>query len=170
MTGAKQFRAARSDFDTRIKRDHFPLFYGSKRTKHVTSVPSIRSFHIGWLLFGTGEWQWESIDASVRVPLPPPSVSDLISRYDLCVTGEGLSKLTSESRLLNALLPHVRVFARVSPKQKVCSISFQSFNFFFTICAHHKLDHLCCRWSAGVCHNQPERSGLRYPHVWRRDQ
>lgn len=67
----------------------------------------------------TGEWQWESIDGSVCVPLPPPSVSGLVSCYDLCVTGEGLTKLTLDPRLLNALLPHVRVFARVSPKQKV---------------------------------------------------
>ncbi|XP_043091467.1 manganese-transporting ATPase 13A1 [Puntigrus tetrazona] len=64
------------------------------------------------------EWQWVSIDGSVCLPLPTSSVSDLIRRYDLCVTGEGLSRLTFEPSLLNALLPHVRVFARVSPKQK----------------------------------------------------
>ncbi|XP_030646641.1 endoplasmic reticulum transmembrane helix translocase isoform X2 [Chanos chanos] len=64
------------------------------------------------------EWQWESIDGTVRVPLPPPSVSALVKQYDLCVTGEGLAKLTYDPPLLNALLPHVRVFARVSPKQK----------------------------------------------------
>ncbi|KAG5832777.1 hypothetical protein ANANG_G00294730 [Anguilla anguilla] len=65
-----------------------------------------------------GEWLWESIDGSVRMPLSPPSVSGLIDRYDLCVTGEGLTRLTSDPQLLHALLPHVRVFARVSPKQK----------------------------------------------------
>ncbi|KAL1278613.1 hypothetical protein QQF64_025286 [Cirrhinus molitorella] len=64
------------------------------------------------------EWQWVSIDNSVCLPLPTSSVSDLIRRYDLCVTGEGLTRLTHETRLLNALLPHVQVFARVSPKQK----------------------------------------------------
>uniref|UniRef100_A0A8C1VUL9 Endoplasmic reticulum transmembrane helix translocase n=1 Tax=Cyprinus carpio TaxID=7962 RepID=A0A8C1VUL9_CYPCA len=64
------------------------------------------------------EWQWVSIDGSVCLPLPTTSVPDLVRRYDLCVTGEGLARLTYESRLLNALLPHVRVFARVSPKQK----------------------------------------------------
>ncbi|XP_073731916.1 endoplasmic reticulum transmembrane helix translocase-like isoform X2 [Misgurnus anguillicaudatus] len=55
-----------------------------------------------------------------RFCAPPPhaSVSDLIRRYDLCVTGEGLTKLSYDTRLLNALLPHVQVFARVSPKQK----------------------------------------------------
>lgn len=69
--------------------------------------------------FHADEWQWVSIDDSVCLPLPLSSVSDLISRYDLCVTGEGLTRLTYEPRLLHALLPHVRVFARVSPKQKV---------------------------------------------------
>uniref|UniRef100_A0A671R486 Endoplasmic reticulum transmembrane helix translocase n=1 Tax=Sinocyclocheilus anshuiensis TaxID=1608454 RepID=A0A671R486_9TELE len=64
------------------------------------------------------EWQWVSIDGSVCLPLPTSSVSDLIRRYDLCVTGEGLTRMTYEPSLLNALLPHVQVFARVSPKQK----------------------------------------------------
>ncbi|XP_057202665.1 manganese-transporting ATPase 13A1 isoform X2 [Triplophysa rosa] len=64
------------------------------------------------------DWQWESIDGSVHLPLPHSSVPDLIRRYDLCVTGEGLTRLTYDPSLLNGLLPHVRVFARVSPKQK----------------------------------------------------
>lgn len=64
-------------------------------------------------------WQWESIDGSVCVPLPPPSISSFVSQFDLCVTGDGLAKLSCEPRLLHALLPHIRVFARVSPKQKV---------------------------------------------------
>ena len=55
----------------------------------------------------------------MHVPLPPPSVDEFIEQYDLCVTGEGLARLSADTRLLNALLPHVRVFARVSPKQKV---------------------------------------------------
>lgn len=67
----------------------------------------------------SGEWHWESIDGSVCVPLHPPLVPSLITQYDLCVTGEGLDQLTADPRLLRALLPHVRVFARVSPKQKV---------------------------------------------------
>lgn len=66
-----------------------------------------------------GEWHWESIDGSVRVPLPPPSVSSFVHQYDLCVTGEGLARLTCETQLLHNLLPYIQVFARVSPKQKV---------------------------------------------------
>lgn len=71
------------------------------------------------LLCFPGEWLWESIDGSVCVPLPPPSVSSFVHQFDLCVTGEGLARLSCEPRLLHALLPHIRVFARVSPKQKV---------------------------------------------------
>lgn len=66
-----------------------------------------------------GVWQWESIDGSVCVPLPPPSIHSFVRQYDLCVTGDGLARLTCDPRLLHTLLPHVRVFARVSPKQKV---------------------------------------------------
>ncbi|GAA6218154.1 manganese-transporting ATPase 13A1 [Lates japonicus] len=64
------------------------------------------------------EWQWESIDGSVHVPVPPPSVSSFVHQFDLCVTGEGLARLSCDPRLLHTLLPHIRVFARVSPKQK----------------------------------------------------
>lgn len=63
-------------------------------------------------------WQWESIDGTVHIPMPPPDVSSLLQKFDLCVTGEGLTRLGYEPRLLHTLLPHIRVFARVSPKQK----------------------------------------------------
>lgn len=76
--------------------------------------------HLHLMLFCfSGAWQWESIDGSVCVPMPPPSVSSFVRQYDLCVTGEGLARLTCDPRLLHTLLPHIRVFARVSPKQKV---------------------------------------------------
>ncbi|KAM7371783.1 hypothetical protein PAMP_008993 [Pampus punctatissimus] len=65
-----------------------------------------------------GEWQWESIDGTVRVPLPPPSIPTFVHQFDLCVTGEGLTRLCCDTRLLHTLLPHIGVFARVSPKQK----------------------------------------------------
>uniref|UniRef100_A0A667XLC9 Endoplasmic reticulum transmembrane helix translocase n=1 Tax=Myripristis murdjan TaxID=586833 RepID=A0A667XLC9_9TELE len=70
------------------------------------------------LILQPGEWQWESIDGTVCIPLPPPSVSSFVRQFDLCVTGEGLTRLSYDPRLLHTLLPHVRVFARVSPKQK----------------------------------------------------
>ncbi|XP_007572400.1 PREDICTED: manganese-transporting ATPase 13A1 [Poecilia mexicana] len=65
-----------------------------------------------------GQWHWESIDGTVTVALPPPSVSSFVQQFDLCVTGEGLARLGCDPHLLHTLLPHIRVFARVSPKQK----------------------------------------------------
>uniref|UniRef100_A0A8C7YJG4 Endoplasmic reticulum transmembrane helix translocase n=1 Tax=Oryzias sinensis TaxID=183150 RepID=A0A8C7YJG4_9TELE len=70
------------------------------------------------LILQPSEWQWESIDGTVCIPLPPPSVSSFVHQFDLCVTGEGLVRLSSDPRLLHNLLPHIQVFARVSPKQK----------------------------------------------------
>ncbi|MED6269558.1 hypothetical protein CHARACLAT_000685 [Characodon lateralis] len=65
-----------------------------------------------------GQWHWESIDGTVSVALPPPSVSSFVHQFDLCVTGEGLARLACDPLLLHTLLPHIQVFARVSPKQK----------------------------------------------------
>lgn len=67
---------------------------------------------------GQATWQWESIDGTVFIPMPPPAISSLLQKFDLCVTGEGLTRLSHEPHLLHTLLPHIRVFARVSPKQK----------------------------------------------------
>lgn len=70
----------------------------------------------------SGVWLWESIDGSVIVPLASPLPS-FVQQFDLCVTGDGLSRISSDPLLLNTLLPHIQVFARVSPKQKVVSSS-----------------------------------------------
>uniref|UniRef100_A0A8C5H6M1 Endoplasmic reticulum transmembrane helix translocase n=1 Tax=Gouania willdenowi TaxID=441366 RepID=A0A8C5H6M1_GOUWI len=70
------------------------------------------------LILQPREWQWESIDGTVCIPLPPPSVPSLVDQFDLCVTGEGLARISCDPHLVHALLPHIRVFARVSPKQK----------------------------------------------------
>uniref|UniRef100_A0A3Q2UVZ3 Endoplasmic reticulum transmembrane helix translocase n=1 Tax=Haplochromis burtoni TaxID=8153 RepID=A0A3Q2UVZ3_HAPBU len=70
------------------------------------------------LILQPSTWQWESIDGTVCAPLPPPSISSFVHEFDLCVTGEGLARLSCDPRLLHTLLPHIQVFARVSPKQK----------------------------------------------------
>uniref|UniRef100_A0A3P9C9W3 Endoplasmic reticulum transmembrane helix translocase n=1 Tax=Maylandia zebra TaxID=106582 RepID=A0A3P9C9W3_9CICH len=70
------------------------------------------------LILQPSTWQWESIDGTVCAPLPPPSISSFVREFDLCVTGEGLARLSCDPRLLHTLLPHIQVFARVSPKQK----------------------------------------------------
>ncbi|XP_043940713.1 endoplasmic reticulum transmembrane helix translocase [Protopterus annectens] len=65
------------------------------------------------------EWHWESIDGTITLPMIPPSFSDIFREYDLCTTGEALSHLYNvDYRLLEELIPHIRVFARVGPKQK----------------------------------------------------
>ena len=41
-----------------------------------------------------------------------------MGNHDLCLTGDALAKLQENKKLHDAVLPHVRVFARVAPKQK----------------------------------------------------
>merc|ERR1719219_2103906 len=72
-----------------------------------------------------GAWAWQSVDLSVTVPLSGPdclSRSDwatFLQSHDLCLTGEALAYLlASHPTLARRLLPHVRIFARVNPKQK----------------------------------------------------
>ncbi|GAB6029854.1 hypothetical protein CHUAL_005563 [Chamberlinius hualienensis] len=66
------------------------------------------------------KWQWISIDETVTFPsIPDYSYKSLVNLYDLCVTGEGLNYLwNTNEKFLKNILSHVRVFARVSPKQK----------------------------------------------------
>ncbi|PSN36028.1 Manganese-transporting ATPase 13A1 [Blattella germanica] len=65
-------------------------------------------------------WAWESIDQTQRLPiLPQKGYKELVSKYDLCVTGEGLTFLSEQHKqFLYQILPHISVFARVAPKQK----------------------------------------------------
>ena len=70
-------------------------------------------------------WSWQSVDQTVTLPLSSPDImsykswSQFLSSNDLCLTGEGLSYLLNQQpKLARRLLPHIRVFARVNPKQK----------------------------------------------------
>jgi len=72
-----------------------------------------------------GKWLWESVDQKVTYPLGSPATMsktewrEFITSTDMCLTGEGLSYLLSNHEALTKrLLPHVKVFARVNPKQK----------------------------------------------------
>lgn len=66
------------------------------------------------------EWHWQSIDDTVILPMEPPKGKlDLIYQYDLCITGQSLTHFTVTSpKFFHILLPWVKVFARVAPKQK----------------------------------------------------
>ncbi len=69
----------------------------------------------------SGEWSWVSVDQSEAISLEDTERQwhKLTKERDLCLTGEGVVKLHAEmSRLFERVLPHVRVFARVAPKQK----------------------------------------------------
>ncbi|KFM68901.1 putative cation-transporting ATPase 13A1, partial [Stegodyphus mimosarum] len=67
-----------------------------------------------------GDWNWIAIDESVTLPdVPQKGASQLYTKYDLCLTGEGMTYLASKNNeFLRSILPHVRIFARVAPKQK----------------------------------------------------
>ncbi|XP_014678073.1 PREDICTED: manganese-transporting ATPase 13A1-like [Priapulus caudatus] len=67
-----------------------------------------------------GLWKWLSVDEKVAFQVVPDlGYRELINNYDLCLTGEGLTYLSNQHRsFLQRILPYVRVYARVAPKQK----------------------------------------------------
>ena len=76
-------------------------------------------------LEGGEDWQWQSVDQTVCLPLAGPDTlpkaewRKFLTSSDMCLTGEGLAMLlASRPELARRLLPHVKVFARVNPKQK----------------------------------------------------
>uniref|UniRef100_A0ABM0MXR2 Probable cation-transporting ATPase 13A1-like n=1 Tax=Saccoglossus kowalevskii TaxID=10224 RepID=A0ABM0MXR2_SACKO len=66
------------------------------------------------------DWHWQSVDDTITLPMiPKGGANELIKNYDLCMTGEGMTQLLSvNTKLFNSLLPYIKVFARVAPKQK----------------------------------------------------
>lgn len=66
------------------------------------------------------EWGWKSIDDELSLPVVPfKSYKQLVSKFDLCITGEGLTYLNeNHQKYLLQLMPYIKVFARFAPKQK----------------------------------------------------
>lgn len=66
------------------------------------------------------KWSWKSIDEELDLPVNPFKTSkQLFSKFDLCITGEGLTYLNeNHHKFLLELMPHIKVFARFAPKQK----------------------------------------------------
>lgn len=61
---------------------------------------------------------WKSIDETETLPLDY-NYKNLIKKYDLCITGDGLNYLkTKYNTFLNLILPYITIFARFAPKQK----------------------------------------------------
>jgi cation-transporting ATPase 13A1 len=71
------------------------------------------------------DWCWRSVDKQLIVKFGDnprqirDSVKSIISKYDLCLTGVGYDYLEKHNEvLLNEIIAQVRIFARMSPKQK----------------------------------------------------
>lgn len=82
------------------------------------------------------EWMWQSVNQDEQFPLIPADFRRFTSDYVLCVTGPGLSHLYStQSKFYRKILPYIRVYARVSPKQKELIItSLNDFGFTTLMC------------------------------------
>ncbi|XP_030752432.1 manganese-transporting ATPase 13A1 [Sitophilus oryzae] len=61
---------------------------------------------------------WEDVHQTERIPIDAKD-RDILAKYDLCITGDGLTYLQrNHPTLLRGILPHVAIFARFAPKQK----------------------------------------------------
>ena len=69
-------------------------------------------------------WYWQSVNEEIAIPIDVMNDklkwNQVISKYELCLTGDGLLQLQNEmpANVIRNLLPNVRVFARFDPKQK----------------------------------------------------
>ncbi|EFX70258.1 hypothetical protein DAPPUDRAFT_217456 [Daphnia pulex] len=65
------------------------------------------------------EWVWQSVDQDLELPLIPADFKRFTSDHVLCITGLGLAHLYNAiPQFYHRVLPHIRVYARVNPKQK----------------------------------------------------
>ncbi|XP_045768267.1 endoplasmic reticulum transmembrane helix translocase [Maniola jurtina] len=65
-------------------------------------------------------WKWKSINEKVELPVQPfKTPKEFTSKYELCITGEGLTFLNQyHHKFLLGIIPYIKVFARFAPKQK----------------------------------------------------
>nr|MBE5724978.1 putative cation-transporting ATPase 13A1 [Cucujiformia] len=100
----------------------------SHRVVMITGDNSLTACHVSKELKFTNKpililskdenWIWESINQDCKFPLEY-DYKQLTKKYDLCITGDGLTFLkNSYPQFLKLILPHVTVFARFAPKQK----------------------------------------------------
>ncbi|CDW52618.1 cation transporting ATPase 13A1 [Trichuris trichiura] len=62
------------------------------------------------------DWCWRSLDKSIQVPMVPiQGAKYLTDNFHLCLTG---AFMNTNMAFLLELVPHVKVFARMAPKQK----------------------------------------------------
>ena len=82
------------------------------------------------------EYKWRTIDLDLSLPVEPENLKAFISKYDLCLTGDAMSYLIENKlKLFKGLLPFVKVWARVAPKQKEFIItSLKSQGYYVLMC------------------------------------
>ncbi|XP_067057939.1 endoplasmic reticulum transmembrane helix translocase-like isoform X1 [Acropora muricata] len=82
-------------------------------------------------------WHWQTVDRSFSLPvIPSGGIKELISKFDLCVTGEAFSYLQSSAKLaqfFHSIIQNIQVFARVAPKQKELVITMLKSKGFVTL-------------------------------------
>ena len=82
------------------------------------------------------QWHWRSIDDSVCIEMNDRlDITQLYKEHDLCMTGEGLSYLETKAKQLIKVLVRIRIFARMSPKEKESIIT--------TLKAHGYITLMC---------------------------
>ncbi|XP_054157015.1 endoplasmic reticulum transmembrane helix translocase-like [Oppia nitens] len=65
------------------------------------------------------DYQWISINEKTKLDCIPKDLKQFFNSYELCITGDALNYLIGKDlKFFKKLLPHIRVFARVAPKQK----------------------------------------------------
>lgn len=121
--------------------------------------------------YNENSWGWESIDETVKMDvIPSKNIKELqngfFRTYDFCITGEGLAWLKEQHpKMFWSILPHVRVFARVAPKQKEFVITaYKSLGFTALMCGDGTNDvgalkHAHC--GVAILSNAPDRPPLK---------
>ncbi|XP_037794888.1 manganese-transporting ATPase 13A1-like [Penaeus monodon] len=121
--------------------------------------------------YNQDRWGWESIDQTIKMEvIPTNEIKDMkngfFRTYDFCITGEGLAWLKRQHpKFFKDILPHVRVFARVAPKQKEFVITaYKSLGYTTLMCGDGTNDvgalkHAHC--GVAILSNAPDRPPQR---------
>ena len=106
--------------ELKFAKDKSIIILTKNEHKFVSSEHNVTSDH--------EMWQWQTVDGLKSFPVIENDVNrkefeisfrKLVNEYAICITGEGLTFMQkNRPRLHEMIIPHVKVFARFSPKQK----------------------------------------------------
>lgn len=66
-----------------------------------------------------GVWVWQSINHDIVLPIDKKEYKNLLAKFDLAITGEGLLYLNEyQNDYFLKIVPFISVYARFAPKQK----------------------------------------------------